>query len=198
MEQRKVSSRCSACDSVLGEAPCAIPSGQMNPVNSISRRDFVKSSVLSAALPLKAPETAKSVGYRSPNRAERGIKVACSAVLWTQGARASLPEALKGVAQAGYQWIEGSAEDLLTYEDRPAEFREMLGKFELGWITATLDADLADPNQGVHLIGLAVRTARLLQMLDADFVTVSGNWGGGLQGPQSFLYVTKRLAEIGA
>ena len=139
MEQRKVSSRCSACDSVLHPAPS--PRGQMNPVNSISRRDFVKSSVLSAALPLKAPETAKSVGYRSPNRAERGIKVGCSVVLWTQGAQASLSEALRGVAQAGYQWVEGSAEDLLSYEDRPAEFREMLGEFGLGWVTATLDAN---------------------------------------------------------
>jgi sugar phosphate isomerase/epimerase len=184
---------------VIGATRCVTSFySEMNPVSGISRRDFVKSSALSAALPFETTKKAKRVGYRSPNEADRGIKAGCSVVLWTQGARASLPEALKGIAQAGYEWAEGSAADLLGYEDRPAEFREMLGKFGLGWITATLDANLLDPNQGVHLIGRAVRTARLLQALDADFLTVSGDWGGALQSPPSFLYVTKRLAEMGA
>jgi len=167
-------------------------------MSSINRRDFVKSTVLSSALPLKAIAGTKSGGYRSPNQAERGIKVACSTALWRYGAHASLSEALKGIAQAGYEWAEGSADDLLAYEGRPEELRALLGGLGLGWITALLTANLLDQKEGVRHIGRAVRTARLLQAMDADFLTLKGDWGGVLHDPQSFRLVSKRLAEAGA
>jgi sugar phosphate isomerase/epimerase len=167
-------------------------------MSSINRRDFVKSTLLSSALPVKAIALTKSGGYRSPNQAERGIKVACSTVLWRYGAHASLSGALKGIAQAGYEWAEGSADELLSYEDRADELKALLGGLGLGWVTAMLTANLLDQKEGVRHIGRAVRTARLLQAMDADFLIIKGDWGGVLRDPRSFQLVSKRLVEIGA
>jgi inosose dehydratase len=168
----------------------------MSPIN---RRDFVKASVLSAAVPIKAIASSGPDGtFRIPSQAERGIKVGCSVVLWTLGARSSLAEALKGIAAAGYEWAEGEADYILGYEDRIDEFRQLLAKYRLGWITALLSGNLVDPNQHVQNIGRAVRTARLLQALGADFVTVRGDWGDAVPDPKGFRFYAKQLAEIGS
>src|SRR5215471_6404653 len=164
-------------------------------VTSMNRRNFVKSTVLSSALPLTVRAEAKTGEYRAPNQAERGIKVACSTILWRQGAQASFSEALEGIGRAGYEWAEGDAGDLLAYEERPEELRALLARLELGLITGTLTANLLDQREGARHIGSAVRTARLLQAMDADFLTVKGDWRGVLNDPRGFRLISKRLSE---
>ena len=105
------------------------------------------SGMLSAALAassLAAPAKKKATAFYPADQAKRGIKVGCSVSLWTRGARATLSDALKGISAAGYEWAEADADHLLAYEDRIEEFRRLLARYKLGWITALFSASVLD------------------------------------------------------
>ncbi|MGH9326553.1 MAG: TIM barrel protein [Terriglobia bacterium] len=164
----------------------------------IDRRAFIKSGMLSVAAANASLAAGETEHLRSPNQAVRGVKIACSLDLWTQGARASLARALDGVAGAGYQWTEGNASYLWDYRDRNDVLRRMLEQRQLGWITATYTANFPDMSQENLNISRTVQIARVLASLNSDFLTLASEWGNVPRQPLNYHRLSRNLSECGA
>jgi sugar phosphate isomerase/epimerase len=147
----------------------------------------------SAAGARKAPEK----GFHPASEAGRGVKIACSTAAVRRNGM-SLDQALAAAAAAGYSWVEVSGDELWDYNERPEDFKKLLGEHGLGLVTAAIAGDFADREQRLKNISRAVLTARMLQTLGAGILVIEGSWGNSPREPLNFHTYSSNLGEVGA
>lgn len=169
-------------------------------MSEFSRRQFVRSSVVSAAAAgaaIAAPQQ-PSRGFHPASEAGRGVKIASGTALWRKAGNMTLEQTLAGIAGAGFTWVEVDSDDLWDYRERPDDFKKLLDRQGLGLVTATVFGNFADREQRIKNISRAVLTARALQALGSPILVLEGEWGNSPREPRNFHIYSTNLAEIGA
>lgn len=169
-------------------------------MKQLNRRQFMKTGVVSVAA-IGVAEAATQQPNRSfhpASEAGSGVKVACSTAAWRKGASASLQQALAGVANAGYTWVEVDCDDLWDYRERPDDFKALLNHHGLGLVTVTVLGNFADREQRLKNISRVVLSARALQALGSGILVIEGEWGDVPRKPRNYHTYSSNLSEVGA